>query len=87
MHLLYLSYPSLQQRSETDLMQSRPSGGWEACSESGTIRRDRVFRFNRMLRKLGLNARPVSPRADHWSELAKASVLELPAQAKKMLGK
>ncbi len=52
-----------------------------------SIRRDRVFRFNQMLRKIGLRPSAVSPRADRWTELTKVSVLELPAKIKKVLGK
>ena len=52
-----------------------------------SIRRARVFRMNRMMRKMGLRPRSVSPRADFWSEQLKSSVLEIPANIKKRLGK
>ena len=52
-----------------------------------SIRRARVFRMNRMMRKMGLRPRSVSPRADFWSEQLKSSVLEIPAKIKKTLGK
>ena len=52
-----------------------------------SIRRARVFRMNRMMRKMGLRPRSVSPRADFWSEQLKSSVLEIPAKIKKRLGK
>ena len=52
-----------------------------------SIRRARVFRMNRMMRKMGLRPRSVSPRADFWSEQLKSSVLEIPATIKKTLGK
>ena len=49
-----------------------------------SVRRDRVFRCNRLLRKLGLRPNPVSPRADRWSEITKSSLLELPARFRKL---
>jgi ribosomal protein L16 Arg81 hydroxylase len=52
-----------------------------------SIRRARVFRMNRMMRKMGLRPRSVSPRADFWSEQLKSSVLEIPANIEKRLGK
>ena len=52
-----------------------------------SIRRARVFRMNRMMRKMGLRPRSVSQRADFWSEQLKSSVLEIPAKIKKTLGK
>lgn len=52
-----------------------------------SIRRARVFRMNRMMRKMGLRPQSVSPRADFWSEQLKSSVLEIPAKIKKTLGK
>ena len=52
-----------------------------------SIRRARGFRMNRMMRKMGLRPRSVSPRADFWSEQLKSSVLEIPAKIKKTLGK
>ena len=52
-----------------------------------SIRRARVFRMNRMMRKMGRRPRSVSPRADFWSEQLKSSVLEIPAKIKKTLGK
>ena len=52
-----------------------------------SIRRARVFRMNRMMRKMGIRPRLVSPRADFWSEQLKSSVLEIPAKIKKSLGK
>lgn len=50
-----------------------------------SIRRDRVFRANRMLRRFGLRPAPVSPKANSISELLKSSALEVPARFKKML--
>ena len=50
-----------------------------------SIRRARVFRANRMLRRMGMSPRPVSPRADFWSEQLKSAVLELPAKVKKII--
>lgn len=52
-----------------------------------SIRRARVFRANRMMRRLGLRPFPVSPRADSWNEKLKNSILDVPAKVKKMLGK
>ena len=52
-----------------------------------SIRRARVFRMNRMMRKMGIRPRLVSPRADFWSEQLKSSVLEIPAKIKRTLGK
>lgn len=52
-----------------------------------SIRRARVFRMNRMMRRMGLRPRSVSPRADFWREQLKSSVLEIPAKIKKALGK
>lgn len=52
-----------------------------------SIRRARVCRANRMIRRMGLTPRPVSPRADAWSEHLKSSVLEIPARIKKLAGK
>lgn len=52
-----------------------------------SIRRARVFRANRMLRRIGLRPQSVSPRADFWNEKLKSSVLEIPATIKKALGK
>ena len=52
-----------------------------------SIRRARVFRANRMMRKIGLRPQSVSPRADFWSERLKSSILEAPAKIKKTLGK
>ena len=48
-----------------------------------SIRRDRVYRMNRMLRKVGLNPKPVSPLANRWPELAKSGLAEIPARLKK----
>jgi ribosomal protein L16 Arg81 hydroxylase len=52
-----------------------------------SIRRARVFRANRMLRRIGLRPQSVSPRADFWNERLKSSVLEIPAAIKKAVGK
>lgn len=52
-----------------------------------SIRRARVFRMNRMMRRMGIRPRPVSPRADFWNEQVKSSVLEIPAKIKRTLGK
>lgn len=52
-----------------------------------SIRRDRVYRCNRMLRKLGLNPSPVSLKADRWNDRMKAGVLGIPATLKRVIGK
>lgn len=52
-----------------------------------SIRRDRVYRMNRMLRSIGLRPAPVSPQANTWSELTKSAVLGVPAKFKKLSGK
>lgn len=52
-----------------------------------SIRRARVFRVNRMIRRVGLRPQSVSPRADFWNERLKSSILELPAKVKKTLGR
>ena len=49
-----------------------------------SIRRDRVFRVNRLLRKYGWRPRGVSPRADRWQEIAKSSLLSIPAKIRKL---
>lgn len=51
-----------------------------------SIRRDRVCRFNRLLRKTGIRPQPVSPRADTPRELWKCGLVELPARLKRWLG-
>ena len=51
-----------------------------------SIRRDRVYRMNRIMRRLGVSPAPVSPRADHWTERSKSSLLEVPARVKKLFG-
>lgn len=50
-----------------------------------SIRRDRVFRFNRWLRKMGLKPRPVSPQANSLGDRLKSSTLGIPAAIRKML--
>ena len=52
-----------------------------------SVRRDRVYRMNRMLRRVGWRPGQVSPHADKLSEKAKAAMLGLPAKLKKMLKK
>lgn len=52
-----------------------------------SIRRARVFRMNRMMRRMGLRPQAVSPRADRWNERVKSSILEIPAKIKKSFGK
>ena len=41
--------------------------------------------MNRMLRRIGLRPHPVSPQANHWSELAKAAILGGPATIKNLV--
>lgn len=48
-----------------------------------SIRRGRAYRFNHMLRRVGLPTAPVSPRADMVGDRAKASLLALPAALKR----
>ena len=50
-----------------------------------SIRRDRVFRLNRMMRKVGLRPTPVSMQADTPVDRTKSSLLGMPAQLKKMI--
>lgn len=50
-----------------------------------SIRRDRVYRFNRMLRKLGLNPSRVSPQSSRLTERMKSALLGIPAGVKKIL--
>ncbi len=50
-----------------------------------SIRRARVFRANRLLRKLGVSPQTVSPRADSYRDRTKSSLLEIPARIKKIL--
>ena len=52
-----------------------------------SIRRARVFRANRMIRRIGIRPQSVSPRADFWNERLKSSILEIPAKVKKALGR
>jgi hypothetical protein len=52
-----------------------------------SVRRDRVYRTNRMLRKIGLRPTPVSPQANTWFELTKSAVLGAPARIRKLAGK
>lgn len=52
-----------------------------------SIRRDRVYRMNRMLRKLGLRPHPVSPQANSWAELTKSSILGAPVKIKNLIRK
>jgi hypothetical protein len=50
-----------------------------------SIRRDRVCRFNRKLRKFGVNPQPISPRADTLRERTKAALLAIPSRLKRAL--
>ena len=50
-----------------------------------SIRRNRVYRVNRMIRKFGVVPAAVSPRANRLSELTKSSVLALPAKLRKLV--
>ncbi len=50
-----------------------------------SIRRDRVCRFNRKLRKLGLRPQPLSPRADSLRDRTKAALFEIPSRLKRVL--
>jgi hypothetical protein len=52
-----------------------------------SIRRDRVYRMNRMLRKAGLRPHPVSTQANTWSELTKSALLGGPATIKNLVRK
>lgn len=52
-----------------------------------SIRRDRVYRMNRMLRKLRLCLHPVSPQANSWPELKKSSILGGPTTIKNLIRK
>lgn len=49
-----------------------------------SIRRDRVYRTNRFLRRFGLRPAPVSPQANRLTELAKSSLLGIPASIRKL---
>ena len=51
-----------------------------------SIRRARVYRFNRTMRKLGLRPAAVSPQAANIGT-AKSTMLGLPAQVRKLLGR
>lgn len=50
-----------------------------------SIRRNRVCRFNRMLRKTGLKPQPVSPRGDSSRDRVKSFLFEVPAQMKRLI--
>ncbi|MDC0265693.1 cupin domain-containing protein, partial [Mariniblastus sp.] len=50
-----------------------------------SIRRDRVYRMNRTLRKIGLRPHPVSPQANTWSDLTKSALLGGPATIKNLI--
>jgi hypothetical protein len=50
-----------------------------------SIRRDRVYRMNRWLRKIGLRPSPVSVQANRWSEHTKSAVLGIPARLRKLV--
>jgi hypothetical protein len=50
-----------------------------------SVRRDRVYRVNSMMRKSGLRPAPVSPQADSFADRTKSSLLGLPARMKKMI--
>lgn len=52
-----------------------------------SIRRNRVCRFNRSLRKFGVRPQPLSPRADTFRERTKATLFEIPARLKRLLGR
>jgi hypothetical protein len=50
-----------------------------------SIRRDRVCRFNRLLRKTGLKPAPLSPQADSPRDRLKAGMYEIPSRLKKLV--
>jgi hypothetical protein len=50
-----------------------------------SIRRDRVCRFNRLLRKTGLQPQPVSPRADTPRDRIKAGLFEIPSKLRRLI--
>lgn len=50
-----------------------------------SIRRDRVCRFNRMLRKAGLRPAPLSPQANSPRDLLKAGLFEIPSRLRKLV--
>ena len=50
-----------------------------------SIRRDRVYRANRMMRRIGLSPAKVSPRANQTSERLKSAIAATPAALKKIL--
>ncbi|HMP79353.1 MAG TPA: cupin-like domain-containing protein [Pirellulaceae bacterium] len=50
-----------------------------------SIRRDRVCRFNRMLRKCGLRPHPMSPRADSFRDRVKAGLFEIPSRLRRLI--
>lgn len=52
-----------------------------------SVRRARVYRFNRLMRKIGLSPQPVTPQASAFPERLKSNILGVPAIAKKMIGK
>ena len=52
-----------------------------------SIRRARVYRVNRMMRKVGLRPTPVTEQADSLVDRTKSSVLGFPAQVRKLLGR
>jgi hypothetical protein len=47
-----------------------------------SIRRDRVYRFNRLLRKTGIQPQNVSPRADNTRDWLKSEILAAPSRIK-----
>ena len=49
-----------------------------------SVRRDRVYRVNSMMRKAGLRPTPVSAQADSFADRTKSSLLGLPARMKKI---
>ena len=50
-----------------------------------SVRRDRVYRMNRLLRRLGVDPAPVSAQADRWSELTKSAILGIPAGFRRLV--
>ena len=52
-----------------------------------SVRRDRVYRVNRLMRKFGMSPAPVSPQASRLSELTKSALIGVPAAVKHLLRK
>jgi len=50
-----------------------------------SIRRDRVYRMNRMMRKFGMRPSPVSAQANRLGEQSKSAILGVPARLRKLI--